>query len=484
MRFFNNTFLLLSFIIGLGITSPGQAGSELNLPDLGGGSSSIISRQQEHELGQAWLRLFRSRVQAYLDPYLTDYLEHLLKRLSVSSQLQDKRLSLITVDNPTINAFAAPGGIIGVHTGLLLHARSEHELAAVLAHELAHLSQRHWIRSLQQARQNKIPTMAALLASLVLIATSNTEAGMAALTATQAAGLESSLRFSRSNETEADNIGMYTLQKAGFDPNAMAAMFERMLQATRFQGERPPEFLLTHPVTESRIASSKSRAANLPVHFYADNLAFHLVRARLQLHHSENASIAAKRFQSEIDGKSVNIDASYYGLAVAQMKNKKLDEAEIILMRLLKTNPREKYYLLAKAQLDFLRGQTEPALKQLQYILDTYEEDFAAQLLQVDIYRQTQQYATAEAILNQLSQQRPNNEVVWYELAEIRGLAGDIAGLHIARAEYYILNGIYDLARQQLEFALKLYPEDSIDTIRIQHRMKDIKKLEDYTINI
>jgi len=460
------------------------ASSELNLPDLGGGTSSIVSRQQEHELGQAWLRMFRSRVPAYLDPSLTEYLEQLLNRLSQSSQLQDKRLSLITVDNPTINAFAAPGGIIGVHTGLIMHAQSEHELAAVLAHELAHLSQRHWVRSIQKARENQIPTMAGLLASLVLIATSGGEAGLAALTATQAASLESSLRFSRSNEREADNIGMDTLQKADFDPSAMASMFERMLQATRFQGQRPPEFLLTHPVTESRIASSKTRAGNLPVQLYEDPLEFHLIRARIKLHHSENPSIAARYFQGEINGKSQNLEASHYGLALARMQNEQFPEAEALIKELLEKSPKEKLYMLANAELAFLSKNHEQAHKRVAEVLDSYEDNFAAQLLEVEIYRKQHNYKAAEQALTKLSLQRPNNEVVWFELAEIRGLSGNIGGLHLARAEYYTLNGIYSRAKQQLSYALKLYKDDTITSIRIKERLKYVERLENYTINI
>ena len=235
----------------------------LNLPELGDSTSSTVSRQKEYQVGQAWLMIYRSRIPTFKDPQLNDYLEDLLQQLARYSELEDKRLTLVTIDNKALNAFAVPGGVIGIQSGLLLHAKSEGELASVLSHELAHLSQRHWARRVEKSRQNMLPTMAALLASMILIATSGGDAGMAALTMTQAASAESQLRFSRDNEAEADRIGMKTLSAANFNPSDMPVMFERMLRSSRFMGQRPPEFLLSHPVTEKRISDTRNRAKNI-----------------------------------------------------------------------------------------------------------------------------------------------------------------------------------------------------------------------------
>ena len=178
--------------------------------------------------------MFRSRAPTLDDPLLQDYLEDLVYRLVTHSELQDRRVEVVIVDNPVINAFAVPGGVIGIHTGLLLYAQSEDELATVIAHEIAHLSQRHFSRGVEHQKKQQPLTLAGLLASAVLIATTGGAAGMAAMTATQAAAMDSRLRFSRGNEQEADRIGMQTMADAGMDPHAAPVMFERMLHNSRY----------------------------------------------------------------------------------------------------------------------------------------------------------------------------------------------------------------------------------------------------------
>ena len=175
----------------------------IDLPDIGANPIGSVSTREEYRLGQAWLRLFRRQSPIDSEPVVNHYVESLLTKLVGHSAFNEQKLSLVIVDNPTINAFAVPGGIIGVHTGLFTFAENEQQFASVLSHELAHLSQRHYARSVQQQRNQTIPTMAALLGSLVILATTDGDAGMAALTATQAARLDSQLRFSRLFEQEA-----------------------------------------------------------------------------------------------------------------------------------------------------------------------------------------------------------------------------------------------------------------------------------------
>lgn len=156
--------------------------SELKLPNLGESSTSLFSTEYEHQLGRAWLRMFRSQVPTIDDPLLFDYLENLIYELATHSKLQDRRIELVLVDNANINAFAVPGGVIGIHNGLLLYAQTEDELATVLSHEIAHLSQRHFSRGVEFRKNQQPLNLAALLAGLVLMATAGGDAGMAALT--------------------------------------------------------------------------------------------------------------------------------------------------------------------------------------------------------------------------------------------------------------------------------------------------------------
>lgn len=308
--------LLVLSLLTLGLPASAQNNNIL-LPELGDSASGIASHEQEFILGRAWLRLFRNKAPEANDPLMHDYLNQLLKKLANNSQLTDTRLQLVVIQNPTLNAFAVPGGVVGVHNGLFLYAESEQELAGVLSHEIAHLSQRHFVRGVEKARQSSIPTMAGLLAGLVLMSTGSGDAGMAAVMATQAANLESRLRFSRENEAEADRVGMQTMVNAGMDPHAVPLMFESMQRAMRYMGDRPPEFLLSHPVTEKRIADSLNRADQYPKTHYTDNSDYQLIRARARLALAENPSVAARHFRSELQGQNTFPEANQYGLAIA-----------------------------------------------------------------------------------------------------------------------------------------------------------------------
>ncbi|MBT6058956.1 MAG: M48 family metalloprotease, partial [Gammaproteobacteria bacterium] len=198
-------------------------------------------------MGQQFLSNIRRGAPTISDPLLNAYLENVTYKLASRSQLQDHRLSFIIIDSEALNAFAAPGGIIGVNTGLFLNAQSEAEFASVMAHEIAHVSQRHFARGVDEAQAARIPGMAALLASVIIMATSDVSHGTAAVSAVQGRALENQLRFSRSNETEADRVGQDVMFRAGFDPDGMSTLFERLLAINRF-GRQPPEFLLSHPL--------------------------------------------------------------------------------------------------------------------------------------------------------------------------------------------------------------------------------------------
>ena len=143
----------------------------MDLPDIGANPIGSVSTREEYRLGQTWLRLFRRQSPIDSEPVVNYYVKSLLAKLAGHSALNQQKLSLVIVNNPTINAFAVPGGIIGVHTGLFIFAENEQQFASVLSHELAHLSQRHYARAVQQQRNQNIPTMAALLGSLVILAT-------------------------------------------------------------------------------------------------------------------------------------------------------------------------------------------------------------------------------------------------------------------------------------------------------------------------
>lgn len=454
------------------------AAADIKLPELGDSSSGVVSLQQEQDLGRAWLMAFRRQVRTYDDPQVQDYLEHLLARLATASELLDRHLQLVLVNNTSINAFAVPGGIVGVHTGLLLQARTEHQCASVLTHELAHLSQRHFARSLESQHQSTVVGLTGLLAGLVLAATGGAQAGMAAIATSQAAMMDQALIYSRQNEQEADRVGIETLYRAGMDPAGAAEMFELMLAATRYTGQRPPEFLLTHPLTESRVSDIRARISKYPPRQYPDDLEYHLMRARIQATSAERPELAAARFRDELAGDSLSRTAARYGLALALSAMGDHKGAREQIQGLLAEDPERVTYRLAAIAIERAAGATGTAIEQAQRLLAAEPNNYPALMELARSLESANRVGEAETVLTRLSRDRPNDPQVWFELAEVSGLAGDIPNVHMARADYFALNGAFDKAREHLRYARKLQEQNFRQVALIDQRLLDLDHLE------
>ena len=453
--------------------------ADIKLPLLGDTSSGSISQQKEYELGRAWLKAYRSRINEHHDPLLTDYLEQLIYRLAFRSQLQDHRLELIVVDNPTLNAFAVPGGVIGVHTGLFLFAKSEAQLSSVLAHEIAHLSQRHFARRLESRKKNQVANMAGLLASLVLAATIGSDAGMAGLTATQAMGRNESLRYSRQNEREADRLGLKTMLAAGIDPEAMSTMFEAMLKLTRYTGSQVPEFLRSHPLTENRVVDARNRLSQLPKKEYSDNLEFHLMRARAIIAINNNPGLSIDYFKGELINLSKNRQAALYGASLAYISLGRYSEAKDAIDQLLKVLPNQLHYKMAEIELYRHQKKYDLAIEKTNQLLKYQPGSYPLRMSLAETYLKSNHFLKSEALLDSLAATHSENPEVWFLLAEIRGLAGNISGVHMARAQYFILTGVFDQARDQLSYAKKLLIHDYKKILVIDQQLKNLNILEE-----
>jgi predicted Zn-dependent protease len=467
--------LLLSLVFSIVSTASTE---DLKLPNLGESSTSMFSSEFEYQLGRAWLREFRSQVPTIDDPLLFDYLENLIYTLVTHSKLEDRRIDLVIVDNPTINAFAVPGGVIGIHNGLLMWAQSEDELATVLAHEIAHLSQRHFSRGVEFQQKLQPVTLAAMLASFVLMATAGGNTGMAALSATQAAAQDSALRYSRGNEQEADRIGMQTIVDADMDPHAAPAMFERMLAATRYSDQQQiPEFLRSHPLSENRIADTRNRARKYPEHSSRSDLAYQLMRARVITQLSETPEQAVERFRGELEGTPRSREAAIYGLVLALTASGQPNEAGMQLDSIWSSSPDRLEYVIADAEIDMARNKPDQAVKKLEQRLKVSPGNHALTMSYATALMRNQQPHIAEEVLVAQSKRRSSDPGLWYLLAEVQGLSGNIVGLHQSRAEYFILNGALDDAQKQLTYALKLTRNDFLTSEKINQRLEDINKM-------
>jgi predicted Zn-dependent protease len=288
-----------------------------NLPRLGDPSADDLSPQAERRLGESIMRQIRRDPMWLDDADLVDYLNRLAAPLTATPAAGSTSFEFFALAEPAINAFALPGGFIGVHTGLLMAADSESEVAAVLAHEIGHVTQRHIARMLAQQKQVSLATMAGMVLAL-LAARSSPQAAMGSLMLGSEMARGSMLSFSREAEREADRVGFEILRQAGFDMQSMVSFFGRLQQASRFYETNAPAYLRTHPVTGERIGDMQLRLRESRYRQRADSIEFQLMRARLRAladDSSEGRRTARALLEQSVRQNPKAGPAPWYGLA-------------------------------------------------------------------------------------------------------------------------------------------------------------------------
>ena len=289
------------------------------LPDLGDVSQVEMSPQQERRLGESIMLEVRADPSYSEDTEVTDYLNSIGYKLVGAGPDARQEFNFFLMLDPQVNAFALPGGFIGINSGTILTAQSESELAGVVSHEIGHVVQRHFARMLSTQKDAQLATLAGL-ALAILAARANPQISQAAMIGSQAGSVQSSLNFTRANEQEADRVGFQILDKSGFDTSAMAIFFGRMLQATRFYQTAAPAYLRTHPLTTDRISDMQNRAQNLPYRQVPDTIEFQLMRAKLKAG-EDTPNDAVKFFEDSLkEKKYLSEVASRYGLVEALIR--------------------------------------------------------------------------------------------------------------------------------------------------------------------
>ena len=444
-------YFYLFLLIAFSTSSFNQ--TEDNLPLLGDPSSAAISLSGEYELGRLWLSVFRSSVKEYEDPLNTTYLEDLIYRISETSEVRDRRYEFVIIDDESINAFAAPGGIIGVNKGMFLKTDFESEFASVMCHELAHLSQRHFARS--QSQMTALGNALLILGSVAVAAASGSPEG---IYLGPALIQQLSINYTRSNEREADRIGFNNLVRAGFDPKGMSSMFQK-LQKSRGNNDEEYSYLMSHPLPKERITDARLRESEIKKeNEYRDSLDFYLIKARSIVSSSSNVRDLIKEYQnilsSNLDQKS--IIAAEYGLVLSYKKLKNFPIAFKALRNLLDQLPDNLIFQTTLMELHLAEENNFEAVSVGETLLGLNQDNYAISKILARAYLQNNQPKDAEGILIELSRNKPSDPSVWYELAEAQGLSGNILGLHRSRAEFFMLTGRYDAAIFQLREALKL----------------------------
>jgi predicted Zn-dependent protease len=360
----------LSLTLALVVFSSGAGAADIRLPDMGSPADAILSKSAEAQYGRAIMRDIRRSGLVVEDPQLTEYVNEIGHRIAAQTSDGDMQFTFFVVKDSRINAFALPGGYIGVHTGLLEATRSEDELAGVVAHEVAHVTQRHIARAIHASSRQSILSTAMMLGALVLGATgSGGDAVQGALAISQGAAAQQRINFTRSNEYEADRIGIGALADAGFDPSGMASFFEVMSrQSPGAPDARMPEFLMTHPVSTARIAEARIRARDMPRVDSQDSTNYGIARARIIVDSYDTFDGAVAYYEKRDYEDQTDIER--YGRAIAYQRAGRDLEANRIFEDLAAKDQKVIAYRIGL-------GQTQLVLQDFKGSMNTFDRAIA-----------------------------------------------------------------------------------------------------------
>jgi beta-barrel assembly-enhancing protease len=462
---------LVALLLALALPAAAQS-----LPDLGGTGDAGLSPQLERRIGESIMRDIRFRDPAYLDdPEISEYLGELGARLTQATSGVRHDFEFFTVRDHMINAFALPGGFVGVHTGLVTAAESESELASVLAHEIAHVTQRHIARMFVQQQQMQLPVLAALAAA-ILLGRSRPDLASGAVVAAQAGAVQTQLTYSRDFEREADRVGLQALAGAGFDPRAMSSFFERLQRSARVSDDGSvPGYLRTHPITTERIADAQSRASHQPYRQHLDSLEFHLVRAKLRAE-TGDARQAVEHFQALVrDGRYASEAAARYGLATALLRARRADEAQAELARLRATTAESAMIETLAARVRQGLGDHAGAVAQLAGAHARYARSRAVLYAYVEALQEAGRDEEALAALAEPLRLYPRDPRLHGLQAKAYASLDRRLPQHKALAELYALQGALPAAIEQLQLARAAGDGDFYQLSVIEARLRELR---------
>ncbi len=473
------------------------------LPDLGDVSQATISPFEEKQIGLRIMRDIRADPTYLDDPEISSYLNSLgFELISSSNEANpDQSFEFFALQDASINAFALPGGFIGFNSGLIIAAQSESELAAVMAHEIAHVTQKHLARMIAGQKYSMMMTLASL-ALAIIAARSNPQAGQAVLVTAQASAIQSQLDFTRNHEKEADRIGLNILLDAGFDPRGMSAFFERLQKAGRFYENGAPSYLRTHPLTFERIADIQNRTQEMTYRQVPDSIDFMLVRAKLQAFQGKPRE-TVKHFESRLREKRyANEAVEYYGYIYALLRDKEYQKADEKLAHLYeilnkrtanipleehqigKTIQVKKPHVLAGAMIETLTanvllkaGKTSDALEVYRSALKIYPQHRALMHGYADALLHNQQADFALEFINKQLRYIYNDVHLYQLQARSYAALGEDMLQHQAQAEAYIGQGNYPAAVAQLKTALRHHNGNFYQLSSVEARLKQLEAL-------
>ena len=463
---------LALLVSGLLIFTPGAATyADIDLPEIGDPASKTLTLAEEQALGTQILKEIRRNLPLVEDTEVTSYIRALGLRLVASSPDAQPDFHFLVIDDGAINAFATPGGVVAVNAGLLLAARNEAEVAAVVSHEIAHVTQRHLARMYAGSDKVDIATGLGILAA-ILVSAYSSELAEAAFYSSIAASAQRQLNFSRANEQEADRIGIVTLANSGFDPHAMPDFFERMQRLSFTSPDAIPEYLSTHPVTTSRISDSISRADQFSGRYASSSEEFRLIQARTKGLIADPAALILSYQETPVPARTATVR---YTQAIVLNRAGRHQEALALAEPLAREHPETLPFQLLLAETQLAVNRPGEALDTLQPLDDIYPRYAPVTALTARALiasgRPGDARRKVEALIG-TGLDDPNFLKLRAQAASQEGL---VALSHESMADYYLAHGQYSTARQQLDLALQDPRIDETTEARIRAKRDSLK---------
>jgi beta-barrel assembly-enhancing protease len=458
---------------GIGPTATNQ-----DLPELGSAANAAVSIEEEYQAGLSYVNEIRKTGVIITDPEISQYAQEIGHSLSSQAQDGQQRFYYFVTKEPIVNAFAVPGGFVDIMSGLIMATRNENELAGVLAHETAHVTQHHIVRGLIDQKNNALMTTAAMLAAVLLGATAghgNPNGIEGALLAGQSAMIQHQINYTRDNEFEADRIGITTMAEAGYDPLGMASFFDWMSRS----GPEPSrvnaiQFLIDHPIFSDRVAEAHDRAEHLGRIRHEDSLSYLLMKERLRSV-ADNPTVARQYYINLLKnggGKSIE---ERYGKAVADINTRNAATAIPDLKELVREYPKITQFYGALGQAYLGNNQPKEAEAILARAMTLFPRNVPITIRYAESLMRSGDNKQAHLVLLDLFNVVEPTPDQTQLIAKAANSAGDYADSYSYMAEFYLMTGDLNMASNQLQLALGLPGLDAIQRARYSARLEQVR---------
>jgi predicted Zn-dependent protease len=457
--------------------SGGSTPLSSSLPDLGGPAYAMVTKFDEMQIGRMEMNELRDMNMILEDPEVTDYLQQLGSQLAAQSGLENQAFTYMALREPVVNAFATFGGFICINTGLILLTKDEGQLASVMAHETGHVVQRHMARMVQAESRMSLATLAGLLAAILIGAASGAggQAMEGAVAMSQAIALQQSINFTRSQEIEADEVGIHLMAGAGFDPLEMASFFEELSREVGLAEGQIPALLQDHPVTADRVATSRAHAAQLPrAPLQPESLSYAFIKERVRVLVTP-AEARPEQYYVALRANRLLTPAERYGEALLQMENGQGAKAVQTLSELRSTYPQLTMLYAALGQALAASGQLDAALDLFQRSSELFPRNVPLTVRYAETLLQASQPQQAHQILLDLFNNVDPSPPQIRLTAVAASAAGDSGDAYYYMAQYDLAGGNLPLANQQLELALASPNLSTIQRARFRAQLEEVR---------